>query len=181
MAGIILAFPKMEDAKGIRNLLVRNGFAVAAVCTTGAQAISHADHFGGGIVICSYKMTDMLYTELRECLPDGFEMLLMASRHILAGCVDNGVICLAMPVKVCDLVNTVDMMMRTHQKSRRLRREKTGTRNESETALISEAKNVLMNRNNMTEGEAHRYIQKCSMDSSTSMVEMAQMVLAMMK
>ena len=38
-----------------------------------------------------------------------------------------------------------------------------------------------MGRNNMTEEEAHRYIQKCSMDSSTNMVETAQMVIAMMK
>lgn len=181
MAGIILAFPKMEDAKGIKNLLARNGFAAAAVCTTGAQAISHADHLGGGIVICSYKMPDMLYSELHECLPKGFEMLLMASRHILAECMDNGIVCLAMPVKVGDLVNTVDMMLRAQQKYRKQRREKQGERNEEESALISKAKKILMDRNNMTEGEAHRYIQKCSMDSSTSMVEMAQMVLTMMK
>lgn len=38
-----------------------------------------------------------------------------------------------------------------------------------------------MNRNHMTEEEAHRYIQKCSMDSGTNMAETAQMVLTMMK
>ena len=31
----------------------------------------------------------------------------------------------------------------------------------------------------MMEEEAHRYIQKCSMDSGTNLVETAQMVLAM--
>ena len=38
-----------------------------------------------------------------------------------------------------------------------------------------------MSRNHMTEQEAHKYIQKCSMDSGTNMTETAQMVLAMMK
>ena len=38
-----------------------------------------------------------------------------------------------------------------------------------------------MSRNHMSEEEAHRYIQKCSMDSGTNMVETAQMVLTMMK
>ena len=38
-----------------------------------------------------------------------------------------------------------------------------------------------MNRNNMDEEEAYRYIQKCSMDSGTNMVETAQMVLVMMR
>ena len=36
---------------------------------------------------------------------------------------------------------------------------------------------LLMERNRMTEEEAHRYIQKYSMDSGTNMVEMAKMVL----
>ena len=36
-------------------------------------------------------------------------------------------------------------------------------------------------KNHMTEEEAHRYIQKCSMDSGTSLTETAQMVLSMIK
>ena len=36
-----------------------------------------------------------------------------------------------------------------------------------------------MERNHLTEEEAYRYIQKCSMDSSTSMVETAQMILTL--
>lgn len=37
-----------------------------------------------------------------------------------------------------------------------------------------------MVRNHMTEEEAHRYLQKTSMDSGTNLVETAQMVLSMM-
>ena len=37
-----------------------------------------------------------------------------------------------------------------------------------------------MERNSMTEEEAHRYIQKCSMDSGTNMYETAQMVISLM-
>ena len=42
---------------------------------------------------------------------------------------------------------------------------------------LSAAKALLMERNNMTEPEAHRYIQKTAMDTGTSLVETAQMVL----
>lgn len=181
MAGIIVAFPKAEDAKKIKNLLVRNGFSVAAVCTTGAQAIGLADSYNRGIVVCSYSLPDMLYSELRHCLPSGFEMLLMASRHILAECMDNDVVCLAMPIKVMDLVNTVDMMEQASQRRRRQIREMPRERSREEKRLIDEAKYLLMDRNHMTEEEAYRYIQKCSMDSGTKMAETAQMVLAMMK
>lgn len=37
-----------------------------------------------------------------------------------------------------------------------------------------------MERNHLTENEAHRYLQKCSMDSGTNLVETAQMVLTLM-
>ena len=43
-----------------------------------------------------------------------------------------------------------------------------------------DAKELLMVRNHMTEEEAHRYLQKTSMDSGTNLVETAQMVLSMM-
>lgn len=181
MTSIIVVFPKIDDAKSIKNLLVRNGFSVAAVCTTGSQAISQTDQLTGGIVLCGYKLPDMLYTELHDCLPAGFEMLLMASTHILAGCRDNDIVCLTMPLKIYDLVNTIDMMLQTAERRRKRQKAKPKERNEEEASLIKEAKYVLMNRNNMTEEEAHRYIQKCSMDSSTNMVETAQMVLSMMK
>jgi response regulator NasT len=46
--------------------------------------------------------------------------------------------------------------------------------------VIQRAKLLLMERNNMSEEEAHRYIQKTSMDSGTNLVEMAEMILSMM-
>ncbi len=181
MTNIIVVLPKTEDARGIKNVLVRNGFSATGVCATGAQAISQMDGLNDGIVICSYKMVDMIYSELRECLPPGFEMLLLASQRIINECQGNDIMCLSMPLKVGDLVNTVNMMAESILRRRRKRRQSPRVRNEEEEALLGEAKEVLMTRNHMTEAEAHRYLQKCSMDSGTNLVETAQMVLSMMK
>ncbi|MDE6014598.1 MAG: antitermination regulator, partial [Acetatifactor sp.] len=92
MTNIIVALPKLEDAKGIKNVLVRNGFQVTGCCTTGAQAISQADGLHDGILICSYKLADMMYSELHECLPRGFEMLLMASQSVIQECYGNDIV-----------------------------------------------------------------------------------------
>ena len=67
------------------------------------------------------------------------------------------------------------------ERRRRRERQRPRARSEQEEGLIKEAKELLMNRNHMTEEEAHRYLQKCSMDSGTNLVEEAQMVLAMMR
>ena len=112
MTGVIVVLPKIEDARNMKNLLVRNGISVLGVCATGAQAIALADGLSDGIVLCGYKLADMLYSQLREDLPPGFEMLLMASGQVIgSGIAASDIMCLVMPIKVHDLINTVDMMI----------------------------------------------------------------------
>ncbi len=180
VTSIVVVFPKIEDGRSIKNVLVRSGHPVAAVCRTGAQALSYADGLSDGIVICGYKMADMLFTQLLDMLPDGFELLLLASGRVLDEYAGSGCLSLAMPLKVHELTGTVDMMVQQIERRRRRRRMAPRERKPEETALIREAKELLMQRNNMTEEEAYRYLQKCSMDSSTNLVETAQMVLSMM-
>jgi response regulator NasT len=180
VASIIVVFPKIEDGRNIKSLLVRNGFSVVAVCTSGAQVLNYTDSLSGGIIVCGYKFADMIYSNLHECLPPNFEMLLVASQHILSECSNQDIVCISMPIKANDLVNTVEMMVQTMARKRRKEKLKPKERNEEEKELIKRAKLLLMERNNLSEEEAHRYIQKCSMDSATNMVETAQMVLSLM-
>ena len=111
MSKIIVVFPKKDTATNIRNILVRNGLAVTGIGTTGAQAIQSAETLDEGIVICGYKMLDMMYTELREYLPDTFEMLVIASPDKWGDGIVNGVVGLTMPLKVHDLLSTLNMML----------------------------------------------------------------------
>lgn len=179
MTNVIVAFSKPEDAKSIKNILMRSGFQVIAVCTSGAQALNYADSLNGGVVVSGYRFEDMQYQELRDCLPGGFEMLVVASPSRWAGHEPEGVVCLPMPLKVHDLVSTLEMMIQAQTRRRKRQKQQPKERSEEEANLIAQAKALLMERNNMTEAEAHRYIQKCSMDSGTNMVETAQMVMSL--
>ena len=181
MVNIIIALPKLDDAKVIKNILVRGGFAVSTLATTGAMAISYADDLHDGIVICSYKLPDMVYSRLKVDLPPGFEMLLVASQRILSEVYNGDVVSLAMPLKPVDLINTVNMMAQQVERRRRKLKSRPTVRDPREEQLIKEAKELLMARNNMTETEAHRYLQKSSMDSGRNMVESAQMVILLNK
>ncbi len=178
MENIIVVFPKIEDGKGLKGLLVKNGFHVDIVCTTGSFALEHAHSLSGGIVISGYKLPDMLYLELKESLPPQFEFLLLASERVLSQC-PSDIMSISMPVKTVDFVNTIHMMFEAQYRRRRRQRTQPAARNTQERRLIDEAKAVLMERNHMTEDEAHKYIQKCAMDSGTKLVESAQMVLSL--
>ena len=176
MTGIIVVFPNKDNATNIRNLLVRAGLDVTGVCTTGAQAMNYADSVDEGIIVCGYKLKDMMYSELREYLPERFEMLLIASQGKWEEGLASGVMGLTMPIKVY----TIQMMLQNMDRRRRKRKKTIKSRTPEQEALIRKAKELLMARNNMTEEEAHRYLQKNSMDSGTNIVETAEMVLSIM-
>lgn len=179
MTSIIVLFPKIEDAKSIRNLLVKHGFSVVGICTTGSQALTYAEELNDGVLVCGYKYPDMLYTELREYLPKYFEMLLVASRGHFEDARVEGVMCVEMPLKIHELLSTIGMLVEGIERRRRKKRMQPTVRNLEEKKSIDDAKALLMDRNNMSEEEAHRYLQKTSMDSGNSMVETALMVLSL--
>ena len=180
MENVIVLFPKPDDGRKIKNILVRNGIEVDAVCTSGSQALEFANTLNEGIVICSYRFTDMFYTQLIQDLPTHFEMLLIASQgHWMEDPAGHTIMKLSMPIKQFDLINTVHMMFEAQTRRRKKARLAPKNRTEEEKKLLAEAKTVLMDRNNMTEDQAHKYIQKCSMDSGNSLVETAKMVICL--
>lgn len=176
MSSIVIALPKIEDAKKIRAILERHGFSVASVCSTASNALASASELESGVLICSYRLPDMNYLDLSDCLPAGFEILLLASERVICE-VPDSILSLKMPLKASDLVNTVHMILSQKERQRRREKKKPKTRSWKEQNYISNAKMILMQRNHLSEEEAYRYIQKSSMDSGTNMVETAQMIL----
>ena len=124
MADIIIAFPKIEDAKNLRRILNKNGHDVTLVCDSGAQIVSAANSLDGGIVICGYRFSDMHYSEIYEYLPKGFQMLLLASPVKLADCDVRGLMALPMPFKVQDLMSTLEIMLSQYYRWRKKQKKK---------------------------------------------------------
>ena len=172
MTNIIVAFSKPEDARSIKNIIVKNGFPVVAV--------SSLDGLHGGISVSGYRFNDMLFTELRELVPRDFAVLLVASARRVGEALPDGVTWLPMPLMVHDLLDMLLKLDEEQSRRRRAARQKPAVRNEGDRQAITRAKELLMQRNSMTENEAHRYIQKCSMDSGSSMVETAQKLISLM-
>ena len=78
MLNIVVVFPKKEIVLKMKNVLIKNGFDVSAVCVTGAQAIQAVERLEAGVVVCGIRFADMIYNELKECIPDTFEMVVIA-------------------------------------------------------------------------------------------------------
>ena len=179
MSSVIAVLPKLEDARKIRGILERRGIRVAALCPTAAMALNKAHELECGVVICSWRISDMHYTQLAQYLPEYFDLLLLAPESE-ARSAPPGTMLLTYPVRPGDLAGTVEMMLVQLERRLKKSRAKPPKRTQKEQNYINNAKMVLMERNRMTEEEAFRYIQKSSMDSGTNMVETAQMILLLL-
>ena len=111
-------------------------------------------------------------------IPSFYEILSIGSANVVSSA-QSGIMAVTMPIRVHELVNTVEMQMMQIQRRLKKQKKKPKPRSEREQNYIQNAKRLLMDRNHLTEEEAYRYIQKCSMDSATSMVETAQMILTL--
>ena len=83
-SSIVIALPKIEDAKKIRTILNRHGLTVASVCSSVSNALASISELDSGVLICGYKLTDAYYKDALDNLPQYFEMLLLASQRIIA-------------------------------------------------------------------------------------------------
>ena len=180
MQNIIVAFARQSDAQNFKSILMRGGYEPSYVCTTGAQVLNAMESLGSGVVVCGYRLGDMLYSELLIDMPRYFQMLLIAgpARADETAGVEN-MMYLPTPLKKSDLYSTLTLMMEGVQSRHRKLKDRNRFRSEEDRKVIERAKELLMDRHSMTEPEAHKYLQKCSMDSGTSMLETAEMVISL--
>lgn len=181
MQNIIVAFAKQTDAQNFKSILMRGGFDIGSVCQTGAQVLTAMENLGSGVVICGQRLGDMLCTELASDMPEYFTMLLVASpakADELMLSEHENIVYLPTPLKKDDLFSTLTMLIEGVMLRRKKIKEKRRFRSSEDQKIIDSAKAILMERHNMTEPEAHKYLQKCSMDSGTSLLETAEMVLS---
>ena len=97
-----------------------------------------------GIIICGYRFSDMMYSEIYEYMPKEFQMLLIASAAgIMEKNVDN-LMSLSMPLKVHELLQTVEMMDYTITRRRKKLRQRPKVRSKEDQEMLNSAKTVLM-------------------------------------
>jgi len=183
MVNIIVVFPKQQNALRIRNILVQSGYHVVKACTSGGAVIQTIDQMldSDGIIISGYKYQDMSYRELYQYIPNYFDMMVMASRIHLNDIYEYNVVKVGLPVQSYEFLSTLKAMEDTLIKKRMRRNQKPGGRTDAEKELIEYAKGLLISDKNMTELEAHRYLQTTSMNNGTNIVETSQMVIELYK
>ena len=174
MEKVIVAFESEKSCWRVKEILENSGTASCVICHSADQVKRAVNKLHISTVICGYKLPDASAEELFDDLPTSCAMLLVGVQNLLDLCQNDDIFKLTSPVSKGDLVASVRMLI---QVGHRLERFVRPRRSQEEQELIAQAKQLLMARHGMTEEQAHRFLQKKSMDSGAKLIQTAQLVL----
>lgn len=172
MSRMLVAFAGEKTRQRMTEILESAGIHVAASCASGAEILRWCDRLESGVVLCGYKLWDMTAEQLFECLPDSFSIVLLATQMQLEFC-REGIVRLQAPAVRSEVVDSVQMLLAQRRESL----SSIPIRSQEDQLLIRKAKELLMARNRMTEQQAHRFLQKYSMDNGAKLVQTAEKIL----
>ncbi|MDD3347278.1 ANTAR domain-containing response regulator [Oscillibacter sp.] len=174
MDRIVVAFSNEEAQRRILHLLENGGYAPALCCCSGAEAIRAVRKLGSATVVCGFKLRDMTAENLAADLRGTAVLLVISSAVNLDLCEGENLYKLSTPVLRADFFATMDLLRQLEEKSLHHPPPK---RRDEEQLVVQRAKELLMDVHRMTEGEAHRFLQKRSMNAGWKMAETAQFIL----
>ncbi len=167
MKDIIIAYPSKDAALQLRSLLEGEGFHVSFICATGSSVLRIAHNLREGIVVCASILSDMGAGALAENLPAGFDVVALSKngREEYMGNLIN----MPLPIHKDEFLQTVSILVST--------RSAFTQRNKDDNEIISNAKLVLMNSGDISESQAHKYLQKESMRTGKKLVDLAKEII----
>jgi response regulator NasT len=170
---VFIAFSSKKVAISIAKIVIANGMNVVCLASSLAELKKYVHAYGNGTIVCGYRFNDDYVVDFVEEVPENINIIMVGNRLQLEECESERVFKLAVPLQRVDLVCSLNMLTSMDDCVRSGK-----VRNPEEEKLIREAKRLLIGRYSMTEEQAHRYIQKKSMDTGRRFVDIAKIILS---
>lgn len=171
---IVVAFSNENNRSRIAELLEVSNHAPKRICRSGKEAIRSIREMGHGIVVCGHTLVDMTADDLAYDLGDLAFVMVVAQPAMLDTCENTSLFKIPTPIRKVEFVTAIKVLLELEKHKVPV---STAKRTYEEKELILKAKNILMEKCLMTEPEAHRYIQKKSMDSGLKLISVARIII----
>ena len=176
MRQLIVAFERQSNCDRLREILESTGEFSCLVCRSAAQVKRAVHKLRLDLVVCGFKLADESCEALYGDLPQRCAMLMVAPQAQLDLCTGAGIFKLPAPVRRSELLASVRLLAQV-ARSASSQGHSPAQRSQEERKLVDRAKQVLMDRSGMTEDQAHRFLQKRSMDNGARLADTARQVL----
>lgn len=182
MKSVVVAFSNPVLTDWVSSTLKRGGYTIEYTCATGGDAVRIAEFCTSMVVVSGFQFPDMTVEDLAGILAGRIAIVSILLPHQRDLVYRNDITALPYPLSPVELLNAVDRAEREgalSAVSAGMGAERKGGsgRSAEEKLLILKAKNSLMERLGMTESQAHRYLQKNSMDRGLKIIDAARKII----
>ena len=172
---ILVAFESEKVSGTVAKILTSEAMKPVYICSSASELKKRVHYYQRGIIVCGYKLKDSSVIQFAEDIPKDFGIIIIANKTQIELCGNDRVFKLAVPLKKQDLICSVSMLANMYE---RPAFKSVAIRSEEEKKLIYKAKELLIDRYGMTEQQAHKYMQKKSMDTGNKILEVAKIILS---
>ena len=169
---VFIAFTNKKIALNVAKTVVANHMNIVCITTGLAELRKKIHPYEYGTIICGCHFRDGYLMHFIEDLPEKINIIVVGSRSSLEEITSERVFKLAVPLQKMDLICSLNMLSSMDNYMR------TKERDHEEEKLIARAKRLLINRYSMTEDQAHRYMQKKSMDTGRKLSDIAKIIIS---
>ena len=170
MARIIIASASDTIRGQQSRLLASYGSRIFRVCRSGDELRRAMNECEDGIIVLWGIVPGCKPNELAWDYRNRAQVLFIAHPETLSNCERKGVFSLKMPCSPDQIIGAVEMLSQLHG----MRLPK---RTAEDKALVESAKLILMQEKEITEPEAHRFMQRYAMRHGIKMAEYAKQLL----
>lgn len=169
MKEIIVASANIRSAERIRAILQSGHLTVNRVMSSGREILSYASIQPDILVVCG-KLSDMSAVYLAELAPNGTDIILLLPSGEPQTAFYSNLVTLYMPINRAQLLDTVRLMSASQSIS------KNPGRSTEDKSELDNAKKIIMARYRISEEEAHRLLQRRSMETGVKLTELAKII-----
>ncbi len=152
-------------------MLEGTGCEVCCVCRSGSELLRYTSELDASLVIMGYKIGGVLADDIAADLPPGMKLMSIVRAENQDMISNDDIFVLPLPVNRQSLISSIEIFLGAISKRRKTRRDP------DEEKIIDKAKLYLMEKHHMTEEQAHRFIQKRSMDTGAKFIDTARLIL----
>jgi AmiR/NasT family two-component response regulator len=182
--GILIVCSKPELIKEIRALMLQQGYSSAEYSLSASAARRKLDFFEPELILVNCPLQDELGTEFVLDIADKTDAgIIVLARHEHLNDMQYqlekvGALVLPKPVNRMILQQTARFAAKSRKSLMGLKSiNEELEKKMQDRKVIEKAKWILVDKMNMTEPQAHRYIQKRAMDTRTSQLKVAEEII----
>lgn len=171
MTKFAVAFHDGETAERITSLLRESGYEVIRTCSSADEVKRTFRMIQDGILIAGVRLRNRSLEEIAADLNEHVEILCLCRPDQFSQISSEKIFRQAMPVTKSVLIDWADMLVQLHY-------QRLPRRTDSDRDIIRRAKEIIMEQKQMEETEAHRYLQRLSMNLGQPMSKVAERIVS---